>query len=89
MDFGVLKVEDSKPENRPSCEHDIVALVEVVVIELCARVQTDASEPKDRQHIDHVFVEHVQNQVAVASVGFSAVDEQQVLQEAELTNAVV
>ena len=84
--FGELPIEDSKPANRQSSHYDVESLIHPWIIEVGSCEAREEAEVVEWQHENDVFVEHIENEVAVSAVGFSTMAEQQILEEFELTN---
>lgn len=86
---SVLFVPSSEPDDRDRREEHIVGWVELEVVDLLAWKQWEPSIEPDRDNKEHILVDHVRDCVSVSPVILSAVVEQQVLEEAKLTNRVV
>jgi hypothetical protein len=84
-----LNIHDSEPHNGGTREKDVETLVEVVVVDRGAREDRLEAEEKHGEHEQHVFVEHVADQVCIPSIGLSAMKEKKLLQVFELADGVV
>ncbi len=71
----MFPIKDGEPNNRNTCENNVVKLIEYIVVNSSAAKKADPAEHPDRDHIEHVFVKHVRNEVSVSSVGFTTVAE--------------
>lgn len=71
--LGILPIECSIEADRHSSEEDVEALVKVDIVNAGARKLAIPSEVPNGQHVNHILVKHVQDQIAVSSVSLSAV----------------
>jgi hypothetical protein len=87
--FVMFPVKDGIPHNRQGRKTNIVEGVEHIGVDNHAREETHPPVHPDGNDVKHILVEHIRNQVSVTSVGLAAMAEQQVFEEAELSNRVI
>ena len=87
--FIVLPVENSEPHNWKGCKNQVVTTVQKVVVDKLSWEFWNDTEAENRNYVQYILVEHVRDQVSVAAVSFSTVDEKQILEETELSDGVV
>jgi len=85
----VFPVEHRKPNDRCTCEENVVALVKNIVINCSAAKFAVKTEHPDRDYIEYIFVEHVRNQVSVAAISFSTVTKEKIFQHFELADGII
>lgn len=57
----MFPVEDGKPNNRDTCENNIVKLIEYIIVNCSAAKKTDQTVHPYRDDIQDVFVKHVRD----------------------------
>ena len=75
----MFPVKYREPDDRRTCEENVVALVQNIVINCSSAEFAVKTEHPDRDHIEYIFVEHVRNQVSVAAISFSTVTKEKIL----------
>jgi hypothetical protein len=71
----MFKIEQSIEHYRQRGHSDVIKLIDEWFIERLAREHGPESKEELRSHIQNIFVESVQDQQRIASVGFSSVNE--------------
>ena len=85
----MLLVKEGIPHNGKGCEQDVVELVKPLLIEGLASKGRGEAISELGKHEDDVLVEDITNKEGIATIGFTAVSEQKVLQELKLTDCIV
>lgn len=85
----VLAVEEGEDHDGEGGEDDVVDLEDPLLVEDLAGEGGVEAEPELGHDEEHVLVEGVGDEVGVSAVGFSAVDEQEVLEVLKLSNSIV
>ena len=57
--FRILPIEGAVPADRYARKHHIIQVVQPDIVNLGPRIQTQHAKPPDWEHVDDIFVEHV------------------------------
>jgi hypothetical protein len=57
----MFPVKDSIPNDRCTCEEDVVALIKNVIVDSSATEKAVPAEHPDRNYVKHVLVKHIGN----------------------------
>lgn len=72
----VLPVKNSKPHDWECRENQVVATVQQIVVDKLSGEFRHNTKAENWNHIEHILVEHVADQVRVAAIGLATVDKQ-------------
>lgn len=77
--FVVFPVKNGEPNNWQGCEDDIVELVEPHIIDRGGAKGGYKAKHPNWYNVNHILVEHVRDQVRVATVSFTTMHKKQIL----------
>ncbi len=69
----MLPIKNCKPNNWKTREHNVVKLVEHIIVDGSATEETDPAKHPNRDNIQNVLIEHVQDKVGVSAIRLSSV----------------
>ena len=87
--FGVLEVEECVKHDWESGESDVVELIDPWLVQSLSREDRPEAEEVLGDHVHHVLVEGVADELSVSTVALPAVDKQKRFQEFELADGEV
>lgn len=71
----MLEIINWKDDDWPTCEEQVEALVQQVIVKWSPWKEGIVSEADDRDHENDVLIEHETNQETISSVSFSSMNE--------------
>jgi hypothetical protein len=72
----VFPIKNSKPDDWSTCEENIVALVQNIIIDRSATKKAIPAKHPYRYNVKNIFVKHIGDEVCVSSIGLSTMAEE-------------
>ena len=69
----MFPIKNCKPNNRDARKHDVIKLIKNVIVNGGATEETNPAKHPNWDNIEHIFVEHVGDQVGIATICFTTV----------------
>ncbi len=66
----MFPIKHSEPDNWNARKHYVIKLVKDVIVNGCTTEETNPAKHPNRDDVEHVFVEHVGDQIRVTTVCF-------------------
>ena len=85
----MFPVENGEPDDRYASKHDIVKLVQNIIVDSSSAKEADPSVHPYWNDVQHVFIEHIRDKICISAICFTTVAEKEVLEHFKLADGVV
>lgn len=82
----MFPIKNSKPDDRSTCEENIVTLVQDIIIDRSSTEKAIPAKHPYRYNIKNIFVKHVRDEVCISSIGLSTMAKKKIFKHFKLTN---